>query len=153
MEKIHGNTCAESVEVKRVLRSKAELLRSRAGLLAGRDRLLMAMYLGNGNSFRQIARLTGVNEANIARRIQKLTRRLLDGEYIMCLRNRDKFTQGELEIARDYFLLGLSIRRISHKRGLTYYRVRRTVKKIEAVLGAIDEARSRQGERVLARCC
>ena len=134
MKKIHKNTPQSSLETKSEFRNRIEVLRSRVDLLAGRDKILMTMYLENGNSFRQMAWLTGVNEASIARRIHKITERLIDGEYITCLRSRDKFSREELDIAKDYFLLGLSIKKIAIKRDLTYYTVRQTVKKIQRLV-------------------
>ena len=134
MERIHENVSLKSVKVKNEYRDRIDLLRSRVELLAGKDRLLMTMYLKNGNSFRQMARLAGVNEANIARRIYKVTRRLIDGEYITCLRNRDKFTKTELTVAKDYFLQGLSIRKISEKHHWTFYRVRQTMKRVQKLV-------------------
>ena len=134
MEKIHKNISQEQAKAKETYRDKIELLRSRANLLTGKDKLLMTMYLENCNSFRQMARLAGVNETNIARRIHKITKRLIDGEYITCLRNRDKFTETEMAIAKDYFLLGLSIRKIAGKRHRTYYGVRETLKKIQRLV-------------------
>ena len=111
-----------------------ERLSSRVDLLTGKDKLLMTMYIRNGNSFRQMARLAGVNEAHIARRIRKIMKRLLDGKYITCLRNRDQFTTTEMTISKDYFLLGLSIKKITAKRHFSYYRVRQTLQKIKAVI-------------------
>lgn len=147
MEKIHTNTDRESLNAKNELRNRVELLRSRANLLTGKDRLLMTMYLKNGNSFRQIAQLTGVNQANIARRIHRLTKRLTDGLYITCLRNREKFTPAELDIAKDYFLLGLSMKRIANKRGQTYYRVRQILKKVQQLVTTLETAKSKQTRR------
>ena len=82
-------------------KDRIDLIRSRAELLTGRDRALIQMYLDNTGTFRQMARLAGVNEANVARRIHKLVRRLLDGQYITCLHYRDKFTEEQIEMARD----------------------------------------------------
>jgi len=115
-------------------RDRIDLLRSRVNLLTGKDKLLMTMYLENSNSFRQMARLAGVNEVSIARRIHRLIKRLLDGEYITCLRNKDKFSKTEMAIAKDYFLLGLSMKKIAVKRRLSYYRVRETLKKIQRLV-------------------
>lgn len=115
-------------------RDRIDLLRSRVGLLTGKDKVLMTMYIENGNSFRQMARLVGVNEASIARRIYKVTERLMNGEYITCLRNRYKFDRGELDIAKDYFLAGLSMKKIAVKRDSTYYCVRKTLKKIQGII-------------------
>ena len=135
MKEIDARTPQSSLTSKTIYRNRIELLRSRVDLLNGKNKLLMTMYLENGNSFRQMARLAGVNETSIARRIHKLTSKLLDGEYIMCLRNRDKFTRTELGIAKDYFLTGLSIKKITGKRHWSRYRVRKTLKRIQLLVG------------------
>jgi predicted DNA-binding protein YlxM (UPF0122 family) len=138
MKKIHANIPESTSMAQNTCRDRIDLLQSRVGLLTGKDKVLMTMYLKNGNSFRQMARLTGVNEVRIARRIHKVTKRLLDGEYITCLRNRDKFTGAELDIAKDYFLLGLSMKKIAKKHNSTYYRVRETLKKIQRLIKIAD---------------
>ena len=96
------------------------------------------MYLDNGNSYSQMASLAGIDVANIARRICKLTKKLLDNEYITCLQNRRKFTKTERNVAKDYFLNDLSIRKITRKRNLSFYRVRETIKKIQQILLTIE---------------
>ncbi len=115
-------------------RRTVDLLHSKANMLGGDDKILMKMHLENGGSFRQIARLTGVSEANIARRIRKMTRLLMKGQYINCLRHRERFDPTELDVARDYFLMGLSIRSVAARRGWTFYQARETLKKIQRVL-------------------
>jgi predicted DNA-binding protein YlxM (UPF0122 family) len=134
MQTIHPNIPQNASTAKNTCRETIELLRSRVGLLTGEDKLLMTMYLENGNSFRQLARLAGVSEASMARRIRKLTKRLIDGEYVKCLRNRDKFTKTEMAIAKEYFLLGLSRQKIALKRDYTYHRVRKILKRIRRVV-------------------
>jgi predicted DNA-binding protein YlxM (UPF0122 family) len=134
MTMIHTNVCEEAKGAKNIYRDRIELLRSRVNLLSGRDRLLMRMYLENGNSFRQMAMLAGDNEMHIARRIRRITKRLIDGRYISCLRNRDKFTRRELAVARDYFLLGISMKKIAGKRRCSFYRIRQTLKKIQELI-------------------
>ena len=110
---------------------KIDLIRNRAELLTGKDRTLVQMYLDNAGTFRQMARLAGVNEANVARRIHKLIKRLLDGQYITCLQYRDRLTQEQIEIARDYFVDGLSMREIAYRHEISYYAVRQAVKEIQ----------------------
>ena len=112
------------------LEDRLDLIRSRADLLTGKDRAIMQIYLDNSGTFRQMSRIAGVNEANVARRIHRIIRRLLDGQYITCLRNRHKFTVEELDIARDYFLEGLPMSQIADNRSTTYYAVRRAMKKV-----------------------
>ena len=138
MEKIHANISQRSLKARNGLRNRIDLLRSRTSLLTGKDKLLMTMYLKNGNSFRQMAQLTGVNEASIARRIHRVTKRLMEGEYITCLRNRDKFSRSEMGIAKDYFLSGLSMKKIAKKHNSTYYQVRKTLKKIKGLVATVE---------------
>lgn len=121
-------------QAKVEFRDRLDLLGCRVGLLKGKDRLLMQMYMKNGNSFRQMARLIGVNEATVGRRIHKLTKRLLDGEYITCLRNRDKLSAEEMRIARAYLLEGLSQRKIAERCSLSRYAVRNTLRKVQEMV-------------------
>ena len=147
MKTIHANIPYKSLEAKSKYRDRIDLLRSRVNLLTGKDKLLMTMYLENSNSFRQMARLAGINEANMARRIYKVTKRLIDGEYITCLKSRDKFTKTEMAIAKDYFLLGISMRKIAGKRHWTYYRVYKTLKKIQRLVNIADRHRGTKEQR------
>ena len=139
MKKIHANISQGTLKAKNDWRNRIDSLRSRVGLLVGKDKLLMTMYLENGNSFRQIARLTGVNISTVARRIHKLAKRLTNGEYITCLRNREKFTGAELVIVKDYFLVGLTRREIAAKRNCSVYRVRKILKKVQRLVAAINK--------------
>jgi len=134
MKKIHVNISQKTLEAKNRHRDQIDLLRSRLNLLNGKDKVMMTMYLENGNSFRQIARLTGVSEARIARRIRGLTKRLIDGQYIVCMRNPHKFTKEQMTIAKDYLLTGLSISKIATKRSRSYYHLRETIEKIKSIL-------------------
>ncbi len=138
MKKIDAKISERTLKAQNEYRDRIDLLRSRVNLLTGKDKLLMTMYLENSNSFRQMARLAGVNETRIARRIHKVTKRLIDGEYITCLRNRNKFSKTEMAIAKDYFLLGLSMKKIAGKRRRSYYRVRETLKKIQRLVTIMD---------------
>ena len=123
------------LSARTIYADQIELLRARAQILCGKDKVLMEMYLKNGSTFSQMARLAGVSEATISRRVHRLVRRLLDGEYIRCLRKRGQLDLLEQAIARDYFLEGLSRKKIALKRGVTAYQVRKTLKKIKSVSG------------------
>ncbi len=134
MKQIHSRFPDDSLSALKRYDDRIDLLRSRVSLLVGKEKLLMTMYLKNGNSFRQMARLAGVNEVTIARRIHKLIKRLLDGQYLTCLRNRDKFSDCEMAVARDYFLDGLSMRKIARHRQCSRYTVHQTLGKIQAMV-------------------
>lgn len=115
-------------------REQLDLLRSRIQLLTGKDRIVMSMYFENGISFSEIAALCGMSEGRLARRMHAVTKRLMDGRYIACIRNRHRFTLLELGLARDNFLLGLSYRRIAVKRNLSFYRVRKTMTRVKRMI-------------------
>jgi len=142
MKRIHENIAEQIINVKGQRRGGIELLASRLNLLIGTDKLLMTMYIEHGNSIRQIARIRGATEASIARRIRVISKRLADGPYIDCLRNRDRLTDLQLAIAKDYYLMGLSMRRIAAKRRWSYYRVRDTIIEIRNV---VNEPQRRTG--------
>ena len=134
MRHSHTKITQESLEEKNQQRNQIDLLHSRLNLLDGKDKVLMTMYLENGNSFRQIARLLGVTETKIARKVRCLTKRLTDGKYIICLRNRNKFTEFQINIAKDYFLFGLSIKAIANMRWCSRYRIGKTIKEIKSII-------------------
>lgn len=133
-KKPYKNTDSAQRQANKVFRERIDILRSRSGLLTCKDKLIMTMYLDNANTFRQLARLAGLNEVTVSRRIHRITKRLLDGAYITCLHNHKKLTGLEMKIARDYFLAGLAQRKIAAKRKCTRYRVLRTLKKIQKIV-------------------
>ncbi len=44
-----------------------------------------------------------------------------------------------MAVARDYFLAGLSIRKIAEKYRFSYYRIRKTLKKIQNMVRIINQ--------------
>jgi predicted DNA-binding protein YlxM (UPF0122 family) len=124
-----------------------ELLHDRLFLLTGKDRVLMTMYLDDGHSFRQLSQLTGCNESSISRRIRTLSSRLLNCEYITCLKNRSKFTATELTIAKHYFLLGLPMKKTAVRTQLSYYSVRKTIKRINNILNNLPHQTIRNSKQ------
>ncbi len=142
MNEIHEGCLEAELKAKGRYRDRVDLLRSRLCMLSGEDKLLMKMYWENGISLRQISRLAGISWVKIARRIHKLTERLMDGKYITCLRNRSRFTKREMDIAKDYFLLGISMREIADKQHWSYYHVRKTILKIQRLLEPVSSESS-----------
>jgi hypothetical protein len=102
----------------------ADMLESRLEFLEGKEKILMEMRLRQGATFGQIAALTGMHEATVARTVRKLRGRLLRGAFVVCLRNKDRLTDQQLCIARDRYLTRLPIPLIAKKQKCTLYRVR-----------------------------
>jgi hypothetical protein len=128
-------------------RDAVEVFRMRAHLLTGEDRAMLEMHLEHGNSFRQIGRLMGLDSRNVGRRIRRITRRLADGTYSICLSNRDDFNGHELALIKDYFVLGLSERGISRKRAVTLYRVKTTLRKARRYAASMKTRHAECGVR------
>lgn len=118
---------------KKIVSRKADLLRARTIWLRGRDKLLMKMYLDNGSTFRQMARLAGVNESTIARRIYKIVKRLLDAHYLTALRHSGEFSLLQMEIVQDYFVRGLTKSRIAAEYNCSRYHVEKTLLKVQSL--------------------
>jgi predicted DNA-binding protein YlxM (UPF0122 family) len=134
MKTIHNNVSQKNLEEKNISRTQIEIIRSRLYLLNGKDRFLMTLYIEDGYSIFQISRLTAIAQARIKRRIDKITKRLIEGQYIDCLRNRRKFNKKQMAIAKDHFLTGLSFRIIAKKRNWSIYKVRETINSIKNIL-------------------
>jgi len=125
--KLTDNNQKETLE----LRNSVEIIRSRAKLLDEPDRTLIITYLDNENSFRQIAKLIGVNEVTIARRIKKIMRRLENNISKTAHKKLTTLDAKERKIARDYFIKGLSLRKLSKKYRATRYKVRKIISIVE----------------------
>jgi len=134
MKVVNEDVVMEGGDVRRQRRDMVEVLRRRVELLRGKDRLMMKMYLENGNTVSQLARLAGVNQSSVYRRIRRLTKRLIDGEYIRCLKSGHEFSRLELEIAREHFLDGKTYKEIAERIGCTCYRVNKIVRSIRGRL-------------------
>ena len=134
MKKVSVNLDILENNEKQLYRQRIDLLQSRAALLTGKDKTLMDMYIANGNSFRQMAAVAGVNETTIARRIYTIIKRLIDGQYITCLRNKGRLDDMDLKVAKDYLLGGLAQQKIADKHKISKYRVRKILTKIQAII-------------------
>jgi len=116
---------------RRIFSDRVDILSSRADILNDKDRALLRMYLKNGLSFHQIALVAGANQSTISRRIYKLTDKLVDGEYITILRNRERFSPKEIAVARDYFIDGMTQKQISAKWGMSMHSTRKILHEIK----------------------
>lgn len=144
MRLTHENVSDAALVGRGRRREQIDLLRGRLDLLEGRAKVLMKMHFENGSSFRQIARLLGVNETSVARRVHRLSDRLLNGRYIICLRLRNKLTESQMTVAKDYYLKGLSQSKIAAKRRWSLYRVARVLKEIEDIIAVETQQLSRR---------
>lgn len=124
-----------------VFADRIDLIRSRTSILSGKDKTLMQIYLDRGISFQQMATVTGISRARIARKINRLIKVLLGSEYIECLRNQHLFTQEELGIALEYFIEGQSQVKIAEKRDITQYQVKKSLDRIYEITSKVKELR------------
>jgi len=115
------------------------IIQSRFYLLQKRDRLIMSMYLENGLSYRQIALLLETSPSSISRRIKKIAYELTNGNFIVCMKMKHIFTPTELEIAKDYFIGGLSIKQLAQERKTSFYHIRELIKGISHTIDKIQK--------------
>jgi alkylated DNA nucleotide flippase Atl1 len=114
----------------------ADTLESRLEFLEGKEKTLMTMRMRQGATFGQIAALTGMHEATVARQVQKLRGRLLKGAFVVCLRNSECLSKQHLAIARDRYLTRLPIPLIAKKQKCTLYRVRTVLAELDDFVAA-----------------
>lgn len=104
-------------------RELSEVIRRRLYWLSGRDRLLLEMVYEKGSSRRQIASLLKLPVSSLSRRIEKLTDRLLNRDYSICLLYRGQLSALQIHIARDWFVRGVSRKAIARRYRISLYRV------------------------------
>lgn len=104
-----------------------ERLRSRLRLLLPQDRQIVELVLGGKVSRRQAAALVGVAPGTLARRIQRLSRRLHD-PLVVALVERPLGLPEELrQLGIEYFLQGLSTRELAELHRMPRRRVQQMV--------------------------
>ena len=143
MKQTHENLSDAVVAGRNRHREQIDLLTGRLGLLEGKTKVMMKMHFENGASFRQIAKLLGVSETSISRRIHKVSTRLIDGKYIACLRNRDRLTKNQLSVAKDYFLNGFSQSDIAKRKHYSLYRVGLILKEVKSIIDESEKETTR----------
>jgi len=117
-----------------------EKLRRRLDLLEVKERTLLELYLEHNASYSRLAKLTGLNERYVARKLQRLLRCLQSEEYVSFVRHQRLFGPRTLEVAYDRYLLGMSVRSISRKRKISRYKVSKKIRCLEEWLNKKDEA-------------
>jgi DNA-directed RNA polymerase specialized sigma subunit len=130
MRKVVRDIEHDKLEHQQCYRDAGEVLCNRLWLLTPADRMIMQMYLDQRASVRQLAQLTGTSPSTVARRIKRLSERLLRNRYLSCLADSQNFTELQRRIARQYFFEGSSIRQIAQHNGLSFYRTRQIIRHI-----------------------
>jgi transposase len=115
-------------------REDVEFLRERVWLLSGSDGAIARMHLEHGATYRQIAKVAGVNEVTVARRIRRIVKRLDNWKYVCLAREKgmDKF---ERAVAREYLVRGLGKHEIALRLRCGKERVAKALSRVEAVTG------------------
>jgi len=119
---------------------EVDLIRRRAEMLSGRDKALVMLYVDKGRQFREAAVLMGVSEATVARRVGRIIRRLMDGQYIACLRHGERLGRLGMAVAKDHLIDGMSVHAIAVRRDVSVYRVRRVLEEVRGIVGSKGQA-------------
>ena len=121
-------------DIRHRRRDEVDVLISRMGLLKAEDRVLLEMQVKHACTYRQLSRLSGLSEDQVTRRIKALIRRLTGHEYITIYRHKECFSETQMLVAYDRYLLGLGYRKIAGKHGLGEHPVRRILSELKAFL-------------------
>ncbi|MFA5783574.1 MAG: hypothetical protein WC962_01710 [Phycisphaerae bacterium] len=109
------------------LRDAVESLCEKADQLAEPDRTLVRMYLENANSFRQMAKLLGVSEVTVSRRVKKIIARLNEPQTESLFNTKIRLKPKQRKIATAYFINGQGVETISRKYRLSCYKIRKVI--------------------------
>ncbi|PKL48747.1 MAG: hypothetical protein CVV39_03910 [Planctomycetes bacterium HGW-Planctomycetes-1] len=114
--------------------SKKELLLifekhpARVDMLPAAQRALVILFLSS-RSFRTLAKAAGVNEAVVARKLRKIAGRIISAHFLTAL-SQDELSEKKIEIIRDHFVNGLSVKAITQKTGLGRYKITKIIKQM-----------------------
>jgi len=104
------------------------LLLTRLELLAEPERTWLEMYWFKNCSARDLALMQGVSTNAMRIRIKLLTQRVLGRAYIRFVRGEKHFSQMQMAMAYDIYILGIGYRTIARKHGLSQWSVRKTLR-------------------------
>ena len=121
-----------------LLAEQIESLQWRMELLTPRDRVLLEAYYRGNLSLRKLGWLCGLSECTVAQRIEKMSLRLLNKDYITIFRYKKRINPKQRKVAYDHFLLGLGDRTIAARHKLSYHTVRKTIKSLKQWLSVTD---------------
>ncbi len=133
-------------QTREIPRSDAVIM-GRAELLAQADRDLIEAVLIRNQSAASLARIMGVPERRVQRRVHRLMERLTGREFLDAARALDYLGETDARIARLRFCQGLPLRRISLMLNLSYHRLRRRVDRISAEIAALRKYQQAQAFR------
>ena len=134
----------ESIAQTREIPRSDAVIMGRAELLAPADRdLIEAVFLRN-QSAASLARIMGIPERRLQRRVHRLMERLTSPEFLDAARALDYLAEMDARIARLRFCQGLPLRRIALMLNLSYHRLRRRVDRISAQIAALRKFQQEQ---------
>ncbi len=114
---------------KRRLLHILEIHSARIDMLSRKQAVLVKLFLSIKN-YRTIAKMAGINEATVARRLKKIATHISSDHFLAALSQDDSLSAEEIEIIKDRFVNGLSVKRISQNTGLSRYRITKTIKQV-----------------------
>ena len=103
-----------------------EKLATRVDMLPVQQRTFVRLFQSTGK-YRPIAKMAGVHEANIARRLKKIAERISSNNFIAALSQNGSLPCETMEILKDYFVADLPMIRIAKNRNISCYKVRKII--------------------------
>ncbi len=104
---------------------------ARVALLPAAQRALVALFLSS-RSFRILAKAADANEAAVARKLRSIAGRIINAHFLTAL-SQEKLSGKKIEVIRDHFVKGLSIKTIAQKTGLSRYRITKIIKQMRTL--------------------
>lgn len=117
----------------------SDRLFQRLHLLAEPQRSVLEMYCLQNYPIRLIARTLGVHIQTARRNIRDWTERLLGEDYLAFCRNRLLFSEEQMAVAYQRFILAAGYRSIARRLGQSHWRIRKMVRKLECWLSEYKE--------------
>jgi predicted DNA-binding protein YlxM (UPF0122 family) len=101
----------------------------RVDILSEKQRTLVRLFM-NSHSYSSIAKIAGVNEVTVARRLKKIARHISSNNFFAALSENNNLPAEKMEILKDYFVSSLAIKTIAKNKNLSFYSVRKMIRQM-----------------------
>ncbi len=123
-------TLKESICRTRQFPSDDSILLGRAELLGEDERDLIEAVFVRSQSSGSLARMMGVTESTIHRRVHRLCRRMTSNTFLDAARALPYLSQQDAILAKMRYCQGLSQRQLCRRLGLSYHALRRRLDQV-----------------------
>lgn len=124
---------------RRARLDRNEMILARVGWLTEQDRAVLEGVFRTGQTVRELARLLGVSERKLGRRVHRLVERVLSDRFAFVMRHHGRWSPARRRVAVACVLEGRSVRAARGDLGLSMHTIRGHLAAVDAMLEGVSD--------------